>query len=278
MKINLYPYFKLLRVGDTRGYFLLALFGFFLAKGFLAPLGNIAIFLGMIFFVLSFGWSINDCFDQKEDRLDKTKKNPIVLGEVSFKGALFFSFSLAILGLVISGFLGYKIFLFYLLTIAIFLCYSAPPLRLKSRFLLDIVAHGLFVAAVFSLPLIIFKAEMSFFLYLLVFSFFCLSIILDLRNECEDYEADKGAGLKNTFIFLGHKAAERLLIFSVAFYCLFILLISYLVSRQFFVIFSSLALVFLILFLFYRDHKLVKDYKILDAYPVLFYALFLATR
>ncbi len=278
MKINLYPYFQLLRVGDARGYFLIAFFGFFLVKGFLAPIENIIIFFGMIFFLFSFSFSINDCFDQKEDKFDKTKKNPIVLKKVSFKKALFFSFSLAALGLILSSFLGLKIFLFYLLITSLFLFYTAPPLRLKSRFPLDIITHALIVPVSFGLLIIIFKTEIPPLYYLIIASLFFFSVILDLRNQWEDYATDRGAGRRNTFNVLGYKTAKRLLISLAALYPLIFLLIFYLISRQFFVLFLIVTFVFLALFLFNRNHRLVKNYKILDAYAILSYGLFLVIR
>lgn len=275
MKINLTPYFQLLRIRDAAGYFMIVTFGFFLAKGFLAPIENIIIFFGLVFSLLGFGFSINDCFDQKEDKFDQTKKNPIVLKKITLPRALFFSFSLAILGLILSSLLGLKVFLFCFLALLSPLFYSAPPLRLKSRVFLDIITHGLFAPFLFGLSLFVFKTEINLFHYLIAVSLFYFSVILDLRNQWEEYEADKKASLKNTFNVLGYKVSERLLIFFAALYPLTLLPIFYLIFHKFLVLFLISTLIFLVLFLFTKEHKLVKNYKILDAYAILSYSLIL---
>ena len=120
------PYFKLLRVLDWGGYVLMSLFGFILARGFLFPAQEIIIFWGIVLSCLAFGFSINDCFDTKEDVYNKTKENPLVADEMSFKKSLFFSLSIGVLSLLLSAFLGLKIFLFCLallfLSFFIYLC------------------------------------------------------------------------------------------------------------------------------------------------------------
>jgi len=280
MKINLKTYFRLLRKKDARGYFLMAAFGFILSKGFLFPLQDILLFWAIIFLLLGFGFSINDCFDLREDRLDPTKKNPIVLGQISLKKALVFSISLAILGLFLSSLFGLRVFLFCLITTLISLFYSSPPLRLKSRFLLDLISHGLFAGSlIFFLPLMILKTQLTLFYYLIAFSLFCFSIILELRNQTEEYQSDKLAGLKNTTLILGKEKSEKLLKILSTFYPLTLFPIFNLFSNQYFLLFLVQTSIFLFLFLFFQNQKFVKNYKLIDAYVILSLGLLLiATR
>lgn len=273
MTMNLKSYAKLLRVVDARGYFLMALFGFFLAEGFLFPLKDIVIFWAIIFSLLGFGFSINDCFDQREDNLDKTKKNPIVSKEISFKKALTFSFFLAALGLILSSTYGLKVFFLCLAGVILTFFYSAPPLRLKSRFLADLISHGLFAGAlIFFLPLLFFGAELNPFYFLTAFSLFFFSIILQLRNEFEDYEIDKSAGLKTTVFILGYQRAGKLLRYFAILYPLTLLPIFLMLSsvkETFLFLFLILTFIFFTLFLLAENHKLVKNYKLLDGYGIL---------
>jgi 4-hydroxybenzoate polyprenyltransferase len=273
MKIS--PYYNLLRIKDAKGYFLITILGFFLAKGYLFPLRDIFFFFLIIFFLSGFGFSINDCFDQKEDSFDKTKKNPLVSKEIEFKKALTFSLSLAILGLIFSSFYGLTIFLFSLCQILSLFLYSSPLFRLKSKPFLDLIVHGFF-GGFFLLffPLLFFKVKLSFPLYLMGASFFYFSIILELRNEYEDYEAERMAQIRTTAQLLGKKNSQRLIKYLTIFYPLFL-------SPLFFLNFSQLILHFFILtciffiFLFKNDYQFVKNYKILDAYVFFSFALIL---
>jgi len=272
MKINLNPYFKLLRVKDWRAYFFMATFGFIVSKGFLFPIKDIFLFYFLIFLFLSFGFSVNDCFDIKEDRYHQDKENPLVKKEISFKKGLSFSISIGILGLIFSTLFGLKVFLFSLAVVLISFFYSAPPLRLKSKPLLDLISHGLFAGAfIFILPLMIFKKELNLIYYLTAFSIFYFSIILELRNHLEDFEIDKRANLKTTVCILGYKNSERLLRYLTIFYPL-ILLSIFILTQNFLLLFLNLSLIFLLLFLFSPPPKslvggrLIKNYQILDFY------------
>lgn len=270
---------KLLRLMDARGYFLMALFGFLLAQGFLFPLKDIVIFGAIVLSLLSFGFSINDCFDQREDKIDKTKKNPIVSKEIGFRRALGFSFFLAGFGLILSASYGLSVFLLCLIGVLLTFCYSSPPLRLKSRPLFDLISHGFFAGVlIFLLPFLIFKNQLNLFYYLIAFSIFYFSIILQLRNGYEDYEIDKIAGLKTTVHILGYQKTEKLLRYLAIFYTLSLLPIFYILSvfsPVFIFSFCIITLVFFFFFLSFKEHKLVKNYKLLDGYNILSYGLIL---
>lgn len=273
---NFKSYINLLRISDARGYILLALFGFLLAKGFLFPFKDIFLFWTIVFLGAGFGFSINDCFDQKEDKFDKTKKNPIVLKEIGFKMALTFSLILAFLGLFFSSLVGGAVFLIFLAGILLMLFYSSPPLRLKSKPPFDLISHGFFGGVlIFFFPLLFFKTQLNPFYYLIAFSAFYFSVLLELRNEYEDYETDKIAGLKTTTYILGKQRVEKLLKFLAIFYPLLLFLIFYLFLPNFLPLFFALTLIFLTLFLFFEKHKLVKNYKLLDSYNILAYVIIL---
>ncbi|MCX6761083.1 MAG: UbiA family prenyltransferase [Candidatus Nealsonbacteria bacterium] len=273
--MNLKPYIELLRIKDWRAYFLMALFGFLLARGFSFPSKDIALFAAIVLSFLAFGFSINDTFDTKEDKQKKEGTNPLVKKEISFKNSLIFSILSAILGLALSMTFGLKVFLFCLTGILATYIYSAPPLRLKSRPLLDLISHGYFAGIfIFILPLLIFNPELIFKYYWVAFSIFYLSIIMELRNHLEDLETDKAAGLRTTACLLGREKSERLLRYLAIFFPLALLLVYFLISWPYLIFFLVSTLVFLLLFLLSKNHPLNKNYRILDIYALSILGLF----
>lgn len=272
MSINLKTYFNLLRIKDWRGYFLGGLFGFLLAEGFSFPTKDIILFFFVGILFLAFGFSVNDCFDTKEDEY-KAEKRQIVKRELSLKKSLVFSISLGLLGLALSAILGLKVFLFSLFSLLIGFFYSAPPLRFKSRPIFDIISHGLFAGAlIFIFPLIVFRAEIKLIHYFIIFSIFYFSILAELRNHLEDYETDKKAGLKTTVCALGLKNSENLLKYLAVFSPLVIFPIFLFTSQIYF--FSFLIFTLLFLFFFFPE----KNYRIMDAYLFLSLGLVLLEK
>jgi len=274
MKINLKSYFNLLRIKNWRGYFLIALLGFVISEGFLFSLRDIFIFFAIVLLLLGSGFSVNDCFDTKEDELDKDKKNPIVLKEITFRSGLSFSIFLAILGLSLSTIFGLEAFLFYLIATLLAFFYSSPPLRLKSRPLFDLVSHGLFAGAlIFLIPILIFVKDLTSFHYLIAFSIFYFSVVLELRNHIEDYETDKKADLKTTVCVLGLENSEKLLRYLAILYPLTLFPIFLLIYRQYLLLFLIFTLTFFFLLLFKKNYKIVKNYRIMDIYANLSFIL-----
>ncbi|MFQ6049664.1 MAG: UbiA prenyltransferase family protein [Candidatus Paceibacterales bacterium] len=269
MKTNLKPYLRLFRIPDWRGYFLMASLGFVISKGFLFPFWDIIIFYAIVLLLLAFGFSVNDCFDTREDRYRKDRINPVVSKEISFRSGLFLLVLPGVLGLALSTVFGLKVFLFSLAGASIGFFYSAPPLRTKSRPLLDLVSHGLFAGVfLFVLPLLIFNPQLTLFHYLIAFSIFYLSMTLELRNHLEDYEVDKRAGLRTFVCVFGYKKSERLLRYLAILYPLTIFPIFLLISQKYLFLFLIFTLVFLFFFLFERSLKIVKNYRIMDAYAI----------
>ena len=274
MKKSLKAYFKLLRIKDWRAYFLMALFGFLISKGFLFPLRDIIIFYAIVLLLLAFGFSINDCFDTKEDKYKNQKANPLVSKEISFKNSLVLSLLPGVLGLSLSIIFNFKVFLFSLAGAAIGFFYSAPPLRMKSRPLLDLVSHGLFAGALlFFLPLLIFSPELTIIHYLISASIFYFSVMAELRNHLEDYETDKKAGLRTTVCVLGYKNSQSLLRYLTILSPLTLFPTFLLIPQKYFFLFLISSFIFLFFALFNRDSKIVKNYRIVDIYAIFSFGL-----
>jgi len=265
--MKLYDYLCLLRIRNWLGYFLIATLGFLLSKGFMYSPSEIFIFYLLIFLYLGFSFSINDCFDIEEDKFNKLKRNPIVEGKLKFKNALIFSFLLIIFGIILSLTLRFKAFLFYILISFISFSYSSPPLRLKSRFLMDLISHGLFFGAfLFLFPFFIFD-QLILFHYLIAISLFCFSIIQELRNHIEDYESDKKAGLKTTVCVLGLEKSKKLVDLLIILFSIILFSIFFFVQINFFIILTLI---------FYLIYTIKKNYRILDIYVGISYGLLVA--
>jgi len=264
--MGLLSYIRLLRIRDWLAYFLIVTFGFLVSKGYAYSLISISAFYLLVFLMLGFGFSINDCFDVESDRLNKLKQNPVAKKEIEFKRAFLFSIFLALSAIALSAFFGLKVFLFCLVLSFLAFSYSSPPLRLKSRPFLDVLSHGLFFGAfLFLLPFLVFSTALKLSHYLLAFSFFYLSAILELRNHLRDYRSDKKAGLKTTVCVLGQKTSEKLtMLLSLSFPIVFFLSF-----------YSQLSLVpfFAITLLFYLVFLSKKNYKALDVYAAALYGL-----
>lgn len=276
MGINLKSYLKLLRVNDWRGYFLAALFGFLISSGFLFPLREVIIFWIIVILFLAFGFSINDCFDTKEDRYHSEKENLIVSKKISFPQALSFSIFLGALGLSLSLVFGWKIFLFSLVTVLLAFFYSAPPIRFKGRPFLDLLSHGLFAGAlIFFFPILIFNKNLTLLDYLIGFSFFYLSVMAELRNHLEDYETDKKAGLKTVVSILRYEISKGLLDFLAVLFPLTLFPVFLSISFKYLFLFLIFTTIFLLFFLSDGNYRTLKNYEIMDNYVFLSFGLLL---
>jgi len=87
--------------------------------------------------------------------------------------------------------------------------YSARPIRLKTRPILDFLSH----AFSFGVLIVLFGnscagREPNFYFLLAVAT---CSMAFELRNHLEDYEEDKKAGVRTSAVFLGEEDSKRLL-------------------------------------------------------------------
>ncbi|MGQ4833814.1 MAG: UbiA family prenyltransferase [Candidatus Asgardarchaeia archaeon] len=160
------------------------------------------------YFAFTFG--INNYYDRHEDILEGDQsKNPIAFGNLSTKSALIFLLSILTLGILISIIYIRSILpkIIYLLLIFLSWAYSAHPLRLKSRYLFDVISHGLYFGSLIFLYsyLVLFEnlSVNDLLLNPLIYLIFLYSVSLELRNELEDFEFDKNAGLNTTAVILG---------------------------------------------------------------------------
>lgn len=225
----------------------MAVLGFIIAKGYMGSVTEIVLFFTMMSLYLGFSFSINNCFDVEEDKLNKTKSTPISEGKITIRNGIIFSFLLAFSGIALSAFFGISTFIFYSVLTVLSLIYSARPIKLKSRFLLDLLSHGLFFGVlVFILPLIMFNAILSIQVYLIALSVFIASILLEMMNHTGDYMSDKKSKLKTTVCILGLEKSKKLVTFLMMIFPIIFFLI--LLSSQYFLPFLVATLLFYLFF------------------------------
>ncbi len=140
-------YLKMLRVKEWIKFFaLIPLIGAILAPA--TPF--VLISVGVIFFcVIAFGFVVNNYFDVEIDLRNMKKvrrgNNPLSSGKVTKRGTFALMCMLLAIAIALACFLspGISGVLFTLLCISLLTLYSVNHIRLKERFIVDILTHGL---------------------------------------------------------------------------------------------------------------------------------------
>ncbi|HDM35721.1 MAG TPA: 4-hydroxybenzoate polyprenyltransferase [Candidatus Syntrophoarchaeum butanivorans] len=223
-------HYQNLRILDWRGYVAMTLFGYLFAGGIFAISDRTTLpLLLTTSLYLAFAFSINNCFDLKEDMRSRKTKNPIAVGVIGFREAIITSMGCALSGMALSyiSFGGIPSVIFLLLLLLAF-AYSAPPLRFKSLPPIDTISHGLFFGALLFLYGFAVVEKPPSSILLLAVSIFLYSILIELKNHMNDYESDLAAGTITTACWLGIDRTRKLfrillcLHFIVLFYALYV--------------------------------------------------------
>ena len=262
-------YLRMLRIRDWLGYFLIAILGYVIFTELDTYILETILFCGLISLYLGFSFSINNCFDIKEDLMEMKKNNPIAMGELNQMEGIIFSLSLALIGIFLALLRGLNVFLFYSILVFLSFSYSSPPFRLKSKPLLDLISHGLFFGSLlFLFPSVFFFKEISFLNVLIATSIFHFSMILELRNGIEDYEGDRKAGLRTTACTLGLSKSKEITYFLSLLFSLTLFPVYYIISNYILLLLFSIMTV-----IFYLVFYNVRSYRVLDIYANISYFL-----
>ena len=210
-------YLKMLRVKEWIKFFApIPLIGAILAPA--TPF--VLISVGVIFFcVIAFGFVVNNYFDVEID-LRNTKKvsrgnNPLSSGRVTKRGTFALMCVLLAIAITLACFLspGISGVLFTLLSISLLTLYSVNRIRLKERFIVDILTHGLMfglfpVLAGFTLA----GGDLNLNTHILLIAALFMIIGCEslLTHQINDYEEDLGyssttvvkVGLKKGWVLL----------------------------------------------------------------------------
>ncbi len=260
---------KAFRILEWRGYYALFLFGFLLSEYFSIQyffIKNILFFLYMSSIYLA-----NNIYDRDGDLInpEKRDKNPIATCEET----TFYKFSLLIIttiAFVLGCFLlSRDDFSIYIVSLIIGLYYSIPPLRFKEKPLLDLLSHSIF----FGISPILFSSGLKIlydrFNLLLIIGIY--SVILELRNEIEDYEYDKKAGFNTTLTKIGIRNGLIILYLLI----LFLYILTLKTLHHILLVIFCLLNISGFLIAVYRSMSFRKKIRILDLYLVLYLIMYL---
>ena len=188
---------------------LLPLLGFFLLHGLKdVPWLTIAslLLVGLLLTATIFG--LNNVTDAKIDACDPLKQtngiNPIALGQLTQREAMIPLLSCSLLALALAAWLSVLPWAFLALSMGAL--YSLPPVRLKERAGLDLLAHSLLPLSILLMGMA--AAQPNHPLRAAVgAAWVCLiSAKSDTSNLIRDYESDRGHNIGTTAVRLGTRA------------------------------------------------------------------------
>lgn len=162
---------------------------------------------------MSFAFMINDVIDSPDDARDpiKTKSNIISQGLLTIQEAYVLCAIIFITSAILFFMGGILSFLVGLGTLFLSLFYSMPPLRLKARPIVDVLAHVLMLSAFLLLSsYVAYDTQLSAGFWVILAVTFA-SAYGQFYNQIDDFETDQQAGLNNTAMVLGKQNTVRLM-------------------------------------------------------------------
>lgn len=206
-------YLGLLRVRSWIGWI------FFYALGcliFTMPSWNMAIISAALVSATSGIFILNQCYDLAVDRLHFTKKQlPVAAGVISSSGAFSLYILSTILCLSLVALTDMSLVPLFAIYIGGGICYSVPPIRIKSRPVLDVIFVGIFSGI---LPFLIglqvsHQLTLDWWLpwigqryqiaLLVIMTLFLFQSLTHIFQAVGDYEADLDAGARTSVVRYG---------------------------------------------------------------------------
>jgi 4-hydroxybenzoate polyprenyltransferase len=178
--------------------------------------------LGISISSLPYVWMINDYYDAPFDQVDEDKRNrnyfcsSLIMEKPTL--AKLMLITPVVISFAFTLFLGIESMIILVLILLSGHFYSAPPLRLKERFFLDLLSHGLYASSLFFvLGGLVFTPLSRLFQQPLFLIFFSLSFIdgvwLQYNAQLLDYKIDQEGSQNTTSILLGKRNSLFLLQF-----------------------------------------------------------------
>jgi len=192
---------------------LLPLLGFFLLHGVQdVPWLTIAGLLPVSLLLTATIFGLNNVADAEIDVCDLLKQtnsvNPVALGQLTQREAMIPILGCGLLGLGIAARL--SIFSWALLVLTVGALYSLPPVRLKERAGLDLLAHSLVPLSALLMGMAV--AQLNHPLRAAVGAAWVglIAAKSETTNLIRDYESDREQGIGTTAVVLGVRAVWRL--------------------------------------------------------------------
>ncbi|MHC1631999.1 MAG: UbiA prenyltransferase family protein [Methanotrichaceae archaeon] len=222
-------YVRMLRINDwIKFYLFIPLVGAVLAGGTHIQI----LYILLIYFLLiGYAFVVNNYFDVEIDSLHSRKiecnKNPLASGRVSREHVMvimLFQLVVAILGSLLLSNVGIP---FVLLNVLLFTAYSACHIRLKERFVWDIITHGLMFGTVpFLAGFSLCQGRPSGEILCVSLIFFMIACEALVAHQITDYVEDIKA-TTTTVTRIGQRKGLSLIGVFTAFSLLMLLIVSY---------------------------------------------------
>lgn len=162
---------------------------------------------------VAYAFMVNDIEDAPDDARDPARaaRNPITCGEVAPGVAWLSALAVAAVALLCYALSGPLALAVGALGVALSHFYSWKPVRLKAWPVLDVISHALMLSALLVLAgYVTYHADPGP-AWLVIAGAFFGSAYGQLYNQVRDFEMDKAAGLHNTAIVAGARAARVLM-------------------------------------------------------------------
>ena len=156
---------------------------------------------------MTFAFMINDVVDAPDDALNpiKTKSNVISQGLLSYQEGYFVAGGFFCFSAILFFLSGWLSFLAGISTLILSYAYSAPPLRLKARPIVDVLSHILMLSGLIILSgYFVYDASPNRTWWVIV-AVTMASAYGQFYNQLDDFETDKRAKLRNTAMLIGKR-------------------------------------------------------------------------
>ncbi|MBN1286235.1 MAG: UbiA family prenyltransferase [Anaerolineae bacterium] len=163
--------------------------------------------------VVAYAFMINDIEDAPDDARDPARaaRNPITCSEVSPRLGWTAALGVAAFTLLFYWLCSPQALIVGLVTLVLSHLYSWKPVRLKALPALDVISHALMLSALLLLAGYVTYAPDPGAFWLATGAAFFASAYGQLYNQLRDFEMDRAAGLHNTAVTVGARAARLLM-------------------------------------------------------------------
>lgn len=156
---------------------------------------------------MTFAFMINDVVDAPDDALDpiKTKSNVISQGLLNYQEGYFVAGGFFFFSAILFFLSGWLSFLAGISTLILSYAYSAPPLRLKARPIVDVLSHILMLSSLIILSGYLVYDVSPDKAWWVIVAVTMASAYGQFYNQLDDFETDKRAKLRNTAMLIGKR-------------------------------------------------------------------------
>ncbi|MCW4048993.1 MAG: UbiA prenyltransferase family protein [Candidatus Bathyarchaeota archaeon] len=151
-------------------------------------------------FLTAFGYAINDVEDADDDYHDpeKRERNPVSSNKLTKTQSYLFCFLLLFVGLALLYTINTMVFLLGIVNAFVGFIYSWKPIRLKSKPILDLVSHVIFLGVMQFLIIYLSFRQLDLFIVPFLMIIVPFSMMNEMFGEVLDYEVDKKTKITNT--------------------------------------------------------------------------------